>query len=186
MSLNRLLILLLMSPVLSIAGRFEPAPKGQPAHCIKVISCEEMYAVKPSGDTVHILLNNIDCPELDQPFGDSALAFVIEECDGKDIDLYFENDTVTDVAGLHQTLTTTLLLKGYAWLKKDKSFGGLLNIKTSDFENAARDGNAGLWSLPNPVAPWDWRQMSLKEKVRYYINFDYQKMFENRKQVNNE
>ena len=47
-----------------------------------------------------------------------------------------------------------LVAKGHAWVYRrynhDKSL--------LDDDHAARDQGIGLWSLPDPVSPWEWRR----------------------------
>ncbi|WP_106295682.1 thermonuclease family protein [Arcticibacter pallidicorallinus] len=55
-----------------------------------------------------------------------------------------------------ENLNEELLKAGLAWHYKyfDKS------IKFSNLEKIARKNQKGIWSMPNPIAPWDFRRAS--------------------------
>lgn len=116
---------------------------------------------------VKIRLHGIDCPEKKQDFGQVAKDFTNKQVFGKnitvkttDIDRY--GRTIAIVLLPDQMSLNELLLKnGLAWhyLEYDK------NPEWDTLENEAKKGKLGLWKLPNPVAPWDFRR---NKRSAYY------------------
>jgi endonuclease YncB( thermonuclease family) len=51
-------------------------------------------------------------------------------------------------------LNKELVKNGLAWHFKKYSD----NQEYSELEISARDKKIGIWSEPNPTAPWDWRK----------------------------
>ena len=122
------------------------------------------------GDTITILtadfiqikirLHGIDCPEKSQDFGTKAKQFTSDQCFGKavivkitDTDRYGRSIGVVTLPN-GKTLNKELLKAGLAWHYKhyDQS------KEYSDLEISARNKKIGIWSIPNAVAPWDFRR----------------------------
>lgn len=116
---------------------------------------------------VKIRLHGIDCPEKKQDFGQVAKDFTNKQVFGKnitvkptDIDRY--GRTIAIVLLPDQMSLNELLLKnGLAWhyLEYDK------NPEWDILEKEARKGKVGLWKIPNPVPPWDFRR---NKRSAYY------------------
>jgi len=124
------------------------------------------------GDTITILtadftqikvrLHGIDCPERNQDFGNKAKQFTTVQCIGKvvivkvtDTDRYGRSIGVVALPN-GTTLNKELLKAGLAWHYKhyDQS------KEYSDLETLARNQKIGIWSIPNAIAPWDFRRAS--------------------------
>ncbi|MEY4110128.1 MAG: hypothetical protein RLZZ46_482 [Bacteroidota bacterium] len=111
------------------------------------------------GINYKIRLNGIDCPEKSQDFGKRAKDFTWNFCYGKTItanllskDKYDRN--IGDVFADGQSLNRALLSAGLAWhYKKYSSDESLARL-----EAEARAAKRGLWSIPNPLPPWDYRK----------------------------
>ena len=120
------------------------------------------------GDTVTILvgrrqvrvrLHGIDAPERTQDFSDRAKRFLsdrvfnqILEVTVTDIDHYGRSVCVVRLPGSGKSLNEELVEQGLAWAYRRYS---------SDYvgdEMKARRARSGLWSLPNPQPPWDFRR----------------------------
>lgn len=121
------------------------------------------------GDTVELLMNEkpvtvrlygVDCPEKNQDFGTQAKNFASQLAFGKFVKLNSKgNDRYGRTIGEiilpdGKSLNQELVANGYAWYYKayanDPQLGYL--------ENDARRLERGLWSQPNPTAPWDFRK----------------------------
>lgn len=117
----------------------------------------DSFLLETSDSTYRIRLNGIDCPEINQPFGETARDFINR----------YLNDSITVIpimvdkygrtiadAFYHDTLINFLLVDyGYAWhYKKYSSDTTLANC-----EDKARLDGKGLWSDQDRVTPWDWR-----------------------------
>ncbi len=146
-----LLLQLLVSPVFAEAKSFS-------GKVVKV-SDGDTIQVMHEGKAEKIRLAGIDCPEKKQPFGQAAKKFTstlvvqkIVTVQVETIDRY--GRTVAEVILPEgRSLNRELVRAGYAWwyrkYSKDTSLGSL--------ESGAQAARRGLWSDPNPVAPWDWR-----------------------------
>lgn len=120
------------------------------------------------GDTITVLvdkqqirvrLEGIDCPESHQPFGNRASQLTEKLVKGK---------TVTIVKSGEDQYGRTL---GYVWVddicvNRELLKAGLAwhykyfnkDPELAEMENQANEAKLGIWSEPNPIAPWDWRK----------------------------
>jgi micrococcal nuclease len=122
------------------------------------------------GDSITLLLDNnvqlkvrlegIDCPEKKQDFGTQAKQFTSDLAFSKTVTVH---KTGVDKYGRtlgyvilpdNTNLNEALLKAGLAWhfIKYNNS------PRLSQFEAEARSQKAGLWQMPNPIAPWDFRK----------------------------
>lgn len=135
----------------------------------KVISVKD-------GDTIEILyegkplrirLQGIDCPEGKQDFGQKAKQFASDLCFGKEVEIIdFGKDRYGRTLGYvvlpdGRNLNEELVRAGYAWHYKHFSKDKVL----ADLEKQARKEKVGLWSHPDPVAPWDYRRKGREAAV---------------------
>lgn len=128
----------------------------------------KVIAVK-DGDTIEMLVNNkpvtirlhgIDCPEKKQPFGQKARQLTSERCFGKTVKAVkvskdrYRRIVARVVLPGGELLNLQLLKAGLAWhyTKYDHSDEFALA------EKEARSQKLGIWSVKDPVAPWDWRK----------------------------
>jgi endonuclease YncB( thermonuclease family) len=114
------------------------------------------------GDRAKVRLHGIDAPELRQPYGQAAKAFVINSALYKTADVmptpqgkdrYGRIVAVVEIpgAGLLQEL---LLSEGLAWVytRYCKDCGAWIALQV-----AAKAKRKGLWGDSAPVPPWEWR-----------------------------
>jgi micrococcal nuclease len=112
-----------------------------------------------------IYVKDIDCPELKQPYGKQAKRTTMAYIGGREV-------VVRGLQRNHQGRTTAevllldgrnvgheLVKEGLAWASRDTVEGRRLG----EIEQLARAEGKGLWSQPNPMPPWKWRQ---KAKVK--------------------
>jgi len=113
------------------------------------------------GDRVRVRLQGIDAPEINQPYGQAARAFVSEAVLYKEVHLASErNDrygrivAVVEVPGAG-VLQELLLEAGLAWVWPQfcRDCG-----EWKALEEAARGQGLGLWADESPVPPWEWRR----------------------------
>ena len=127
------------------------------------------------GDTVELLdslnikhsvrLAHIDAPEKNQDYGTVSKNYLGELCFSKNV---VAEKTDTDRNGRWIALiwekevnvNLEMVKAGMAWhykaYSKDKSF--------ANAENQARNSKLGLWSMSNPISPWDFRKSRKKPK----------------------
>lgn len=126
---------------------------------VNVVDGDTLDVIR-SHDPSRIRLFGIDCPEIKQTFGPTAKVFTS--------DLALHQNVVVRVKGRDKygriladvaladgrILNQELVKSGLAWWyqKFDKN-----DSQMAGFESDARARRIGLWSDPNPVAPWDFR-----------------------------
>jgi endonuclease YncB( thermonuclease family) len=120
------------------------------------------------GDTVTVLdagnqqikirLNQIDAPELSQDFGRSSKQSLSDLVFGKqvrievaDTDRYGRTVGTIWIGGTDVNLEQ--VKRGQAWAYRKY----LKDPAYLDAEEAAKRARLGLWSLPNPIPPWEYR-----------------------------
>lgn len=110
--------------------------------------------------TYRIRLAGIDAPEKSQDFGTASKQLLGTLCAGELLTVVV---TDTDrnkrkIAEVYSAkkiwINKEMIAKGMAWHFKKYS----TNRELAAAEEQARKQKAGLWSLKNPVAPWDWRK----------------------------
>lgn len=108
-----------------------------------------------------IRFTHIDCPEKAQPYGNKAKQFLSTLIFGKYITIapnfsYDRNKRLLAEVYLNDSICVNkeMIKNGYAWhfLKYSN------NQEYSNLEKEARAQKLGLWNLPQPIAPWDWRK----------------------------
>lgn len=128
------------------------------------------------GDTFVILVDgkeqtvrfaHIDCPEKKQPFGNKAKQFVSDMCFGTYVKLEINEKNKFDrnkrliaeiILADGRNLNKELVRNGLAWHFKKYS----KSEEYVELENEARNNKIGIWSEPNPIAPWEWRKSKRK------------------------
>jgi endonuclease YncB( thermonuclease family) len=128
-------------------------------------------------ETVTVRLEGIDAPETGQAFGTRARQALSSYVFGKtvmvrktgedryDRTLGFLIEGKTDV-------NARMVEDGFAWHYKKYNSDPIL----ANLEREARVAKRGLWSDPNPIAPWDYRALKRTPKVEgggtgeYWLN----------------
>lgn len=124
------------------------------------------------GDTIVILVDgkeqtvrfaHIDCPEKKQAFGSRAKQFVSDKCFGSFVQLIVNEKNKFDrnkrliaeiILSDGSNLNKELVKNGLAWHFKKYSD----NQDYAKLEIEARNRKIGIWSDPQPIAPWEWRK----------------------------
>lgn len=103
-------------------------------------------------------MEGIDCPESNQAFGNRARQATANLCFNKTVrieksglDQYRRTLAFIYVGNI--CVNKELIKLGMAWHYKHYNN----DPELTKLENEARKAKIGLWSLPNPVAPWDFR-----------------------------
>lgn len=112
-----------------------------------------------AGRALKILLGGIDCPEIGQDFGTKAKQFTSVLVFGKDVEVkeYYPDRYGRMVARIlvgGQDMSLELVRVGLAWHFKRYLSDPVL----AEAEVEARKAKVGLWSMPSPVPPWEWRR----------------------------
>lgn len=121
----------------------------------------DTFVVLIDGKEQTVRLAHIDCPEKKQPFGNKAKQFASTLYFGKHVTLVHNNKFDRNkrlVAELilpdGSNVNKEMVKHGFAWHYKKYSD----DDEYAQLEIAARANKTGLWSDPEPVAPWNWRK----------------------------
>jgi micrococcal nuclease len=128
---------------------------------VRVVTVHEgdRLTIYHDGKTQAIYLQDIDCPELKQPYGKQAKRATTAYVGGREI---FLRGLKRDAHGRTtaevfladgRNVGHELVKEGLAWWKRT----GSRNWALEDVEELARASGRGLWSDPNPVPPWKWK-----------------------------
>lgn len=126
--------------------------------------------VQSGRDRVTLRLNGIDCPEVDQPWGDTAKYGLIKLVGGRTV--HYERHGVDRYERTLATLyvwdrdesvwlnvNLRMVMLGHAWVSPPL----LEHLPTTRRKEMlavsrwARRKRVGLWNDPSPVPPWQWR-----------------------------
>lgn len=119
----------------------------------------DTLTLRTATDTVKVRLAGIDAPELRQDFGTkskqalSALVFgqIVQIGDGGQ-DKY--GRTIGEVFVAGRRVSVAMVAAGMAWQYRRYDQSPELAAAEAD----ARAARRGLWAMPNPVPPWEWRR----------------------------
>ena len=121
------------------------------------------------GDTLTVLyqgnkqykirLQHIDCPESAQDFGSKAKKILSAKVFGRAVTVKWEEmdrykRILGDVYIDKQWVNLEMVQEGMAWHYKYYSKDAAMAAA----ETKARAAKAGIWSMPNPTPPWDFRR----------------------------
>jgi micrococcal nuclease len=128
------------------------------------------------GDTFTLLLANnsqekirlidIDAPEKKQDFGMAAKKQLSDLIFGKQVNVrWMKRDRNKRIIGEvfinGVNINEVMIKEGFAWQYLIYNSGPRLR----NMEAEARKLKKGLWQMPNPVAPWEFRHSKKKVKV---------------------
>jgi hypothetical protein len=118
------------------------------------------------GKAEKIRFYGVDCPEKRQAFGQKAKQFTSDAVFGKTVNVDpVTTDRYGRTVGLvyidGKCLNEQLIKSGFAWLYKQYCDKPMCK-DWQKLEQAARVSKVGLWSMPNPVAPWEFRHPGKK------------------------
>jgi len=176
-SLQLRLLLLLLSFLAATAWATASAPNVLEGRVVAVADGDTLTLLDANNVQHKIRLAGIDAPEKGQPFGDRSKQSLSRAVMGKDVRVVWQKqdrygrlvgtvwvappDSTCRGSPCVKTLDVDLaqLTVGLAWhFKKYASEQSPQERGQYAFaEEEARARKAGLWSEPDPVAPWDWR-----------------------------
>jgi endonuclease YncB( thermonuclease family) len=126
---------------------------------LTVIDGNTIEIVTAENETYKILLHGIDCPELEQEYGDKAKRHLEKLILNKSISVTIQGkDRLGNRLGVVIIEGTEdprheLLKEGLAWTSEKNPIADLESIKEQ-----ARGKGKGLWKEQNPTAPWIFRR----------------------------
>ena len=130
----------------------------------------DTLVVKAGWDRVMIRLDGIDCPEFDQPWGDTAKFGLIKLVGGRTVhyqvhglDRYKRTLATVYVWDRDESVWLNVNLRmvmlGHAWVSS-ASLDHLPSARQKELKAVsrwARRNRVGLWRAAAPVPPWQWR-----------------------------
>ena len=125
------------------------------------VSDGDTITVMHDGKGEKIRLYGVDSPEKDQDYGQKAKQFTSDSVFGKTVDVKpMDTDRYGRTVGIVSydgvSLNAELIRSGHAWVYRQ--YCKEPRCKEWEFiEAKAKDEKNGLWSIPNPVPPWDFR-----------------------------
>jgi micrococcal nuclease len=125
------------------------------------VSDGDTITVMHDGKGEKIRLYGVDCPEKDQDFGQKAKQFTSSMVFGKTVDVKpVDQDRYGRTVGIvvydRVNLNVELIRSGHAWVYRQ--YCTRPECKAWEFiEAKAKDEKNGLWSVPNPTPPWEFR-----------------------------
>ena len=129
------------------------------AKVIKVIDGDTIW-VKTENKHVKIRLSYIDAPELRQTFGVRSKNYLTNLVLDKKVQIHtYRKDRYNRIIGevyIHRSVfvNAKLVKSGNAWVyKRYRNNRYLINL-----ENYAKTNNNGLWTIKNPLEPWEYRK----------------------------
>jgi micrococcal nuclease len=127
---------------------------------IKIIDGDTFDLLLKANTTIRVRMNGIDCPEKKQPYFKNAKQALAINIFGKTISIVSKSKdkykrTLADVYFNKEHINLKMVANGFAWHYKKYSS----NIILAKAELNARTKKIGLWSFPNPIAPWDFRKI---------------------------
>lgn len=153
----RIFILLILPLVFITSFRVPDAASGR---VVKVVD-GDTYDILLDGVQSRIRMDAIDAPERGQDFGTAAKNHLGRLCDGQIIRLNIKSrDRYGRIVAQSflpdgRELGAEMIRAGMAWHYTKYSS----DPRLSTLEQQAREARRGLWSMANPIAPWDYRKM---------------------------
>lgn len=158
------LFLFTLSIASSIAQR-QPIPAPFSGRVVRILD-GDTYEVLASGNTlVRVRLMGIDAPEKNQAFGQRSKQTLGMLCGGQTVSV---KPTGVDRYGRvlaytfnrqGMNINAEMIRRGMAWHYTQYS----KDPQLADAERFAQRNLIGIWSEPNPVAPWDFRKLRRKK-----------------------
>lgn len=131
------------------------------------ISDGDTIGVLIGGRETRVRLHGIDCPEKSQDFGERAKKETSARVFSKIVTIRSHgNDrygrTLGDVFYGSNSLNQELVGEGYCWWYRKYAPN---NLTLKSLEESAQTQKKGLWVIPNPLPPWEFRKAEQKSSV---------------------
>jgi endonuclease YncB( thermonuclease family) len=131
---------------------------GVTAH-VERVDDGDTIRVTMNGQQVRVRIFGVDAPELDQPFGRDSHQLARRLLDGRNVQVTARDTDpygrlVASLSIEGRDVGLELVTQGAAWHFTQFSRSAALAAA----EQEARAARRGLWALPDPVAPWMFRQ----------------------------
>lgn len=124
-----------------------------------VLDGNTLEIIDQNKEIQRVQLTGIDCPELNQEYGDQAKLFLEKLVLNKKITFQITGkDRLGNRQGIvlingSRDIRMELLKEGLAWTAERNS-----DPELEPLRQTAADSRKGLWSQENPIAPWIFRR----------------------------
>jgi endonuclease YncB( thermonuclease family) len=127
--------------------------KAMTAKCVKVIDGDTLV-IECDTHRITVDLDGVDAPELGQPWGKEVRSFVRKLVRGEKVEIVVtartEEGATARITVEGRDLSALLVERGLAWATGDAELEAL--------SREARERPCGLWTDPEPVPPWVYRE----------------------------
>lgn len=133
---------------------------------VAVIDGNTIEVLTSENETYKLMLHGIDCPELEQQYGDAAKKQLEKLLKDKQVDAEVQGKNrygvrqVVIVMG-DVDLRHELLKKGLAWTSEINPSPDLESLKEE-----AREKGKGLWKENDPTPPWVFRRQQTRGQMK--------------------
>jgi len=135
----------------------------------KVVSVTDgdTITVLDSSNTQHkIRIYGVDCPESHQDYGQKAKQFTSDLVFGKTVEVkVMDTDRYGRTVGIvnigSKSLNAELIINGMAWFYGQYCKTSFCS-QWNQYQEEAISRKIGLWSIQNPIPPWEFRRGSSK------------------------
>jgi len=135
------------------------------AKVIKVKDGDSVILQYSNGDQQESRIHGIDAPEYNQPFGKESKNLLSKMVLGESLrvkvllrDKYKRDLVVMFPKSSMVSVNQSLVEQGAAWVFRQKTPQWDSEKKLLELQEKAKKNEVGLWGLPRPLAPWEWRE----------------------------
>jgi endonuclease YncB( thermonuclease family) len=133
---------------------------------VSVIDGNTIEVLTADNETYKLMLHGIDCPELEQDYGDAAKKHLEKILSDKQINAEVQGKNRYGVRQVvivmdDVDLRHELLKKGLAWTSEVNPLPDLESLKEE-----AREKGKGLWKENDPTPPWVFRRQQTRGQMK--------------------
>lgn len=126
---------------------------------VRIIDGDTFDMLTKQNKVQRIRMNGIDCPERSQDYYTVAKNALEKYIFRQEVELKtFNKDrygrTIANVYLNNNNINIAMVKNGYAWYYK--LYSSDINLDLAEKE--AKFKKVGLWRMPSPIAPWDFRK----------------------------
>lgn len=150
----------------NFAHRTVPISQVVSGKVVRVIDGDTIVILDSTNGQHRVRLVGIDAPEKKQAFSEEAKKLLSDIVFGKVVEVEFTaRDAYGRILGKVATeanrwVNISLVTTGLAWRYREQS-GGVSDKEwkfLGNGESGARQLRLNIWSVPNPIPPWEWRK----------------------------
>lgn len=157
-----------MLMVLTLIGIGQVSANELHGRVITVIDGNTLEIETTEKETLKISLIGIDCPELDQQYGDKAKAFTEKLMLGKEVTVNLQGKDrwgnrlgVVTLVKNSRDPRVDILKEGLAWTAEKNP-----DPELEAHRSVAQSKGRGLWKEENPTPPWTFRRQQTMAEAK--------------------